>query len=365
MRLALVASSFLPRLGVLERHVHELAVGLTARGVEVEVLAQETRGWLPSVSEFDGFVVRRFAASFGNTQFAVAPGLWDYLRRTAGSFDVVHVHSGHAPFALAAARARPRRLVFTPHLPAERLIRRPYGQVIRALIGHGAHILCTATAESDVIHGTFPLAANQIWAVPHGVDIAAIESARPFAYPGAVVLAIGCLQRHERIDRAIAAMAALDPAYRLAVVGDGPAREKLLAHAADLRVSSRVNFVGAVADAEVYRWMRTARVFVALAQQESSGVHLTEALCAGAQVVASEIPVHREAARRVTGARVAFVSPTGSPLDVADAISHAARLEAPGTSPLALPSWAETVEHTLAIYTAAAHGLRRTMVAGS
>jgi glycosyltransferase involved in cell wall biosynthesis len=363
MKLALVASGYLPDRGALERHVHELAMGLTVRGVNVEVLTQDPRPRLPAVSEFDGFVVRRFVASFGNAHFAVAPGLWDHLRRTAASFDLVHAHSTHASLALAAARARPRRLVFTPHAPVQRLLRRPYGPMIRAVIGHRAQILCTAKAESEVLQRMFPWAADQIGVVPHGVDVAAIDAARPFAYPGTVVLTAGRLERHKRMDRAIAAMAALDPAFRLAVVGDGPAREKLLAHAADLRVASRVNFVGAVPDAEFYRWLRTARVVVALAELESSGIHVTEALCAGAQVVASDIPVHREAASYVAGARVVFVSPAGSPLDVADGIREAADLSVTETLRLHLPTWDETVERILAVYTTAIREIPRVAVA--
>jgi glycosyltransferase involved in cell wall biosynthesis len=244
------------------------------------------------------------------------------------------------------------------------LLRRPYGSVIRALIGHGAHALCSAKVESEVLRRLVPSAANQIGVVLPGVDLATIEAARPFAYPGSVVVAAGRLERHKRIDRAIAAMAALDPEFRLAVVGAGPAREKLLAHAEDLRVSSRVNFVGSVADAELYRWLRTASVVVALADQEFSGQHVTEALCARAQVVASDIPVHRESAFDA-GVGVTFVSATGSPLDVADQISEAASVSVPQQLRLELPTWDETVDRTLAVYRAVIHGISRVAVVGS
>jgi glycosyltransferase involved in cell wall biosynthesis len=115
-------------------------------------------------------------------------------------------------------------------------------------------------------------------------------------------------------------IAGFAPGFRLVVVGAGPLLHRLRAHAADLRVSSRVHFLGAVADLELYRWLRTARVVVALHDDHSSGIHVGEALAAGAPLVASELPVHREAAARFDGARVKFVSPRGSPFEVADAI---------------------------------------------
>jgi glycosyltransferase involved in cell wall biosynthesis len=360
VKLALVSSSYLPRPGVLERHVHELAAGLTLRGVEVEVLTQDPRARLPAVSEFEGFVVRRFVAPSAGSRLGVSPGLWEHLRRSARSFDVVHAHGTHPSLAFAAGRARPRRYVFTLHAPVRRLLRRPYLSVFRGLISHGAQLLCAAAAESEALIRVFPHAARQIGVVRHGVDAAAIRTAQPFPHPGVTVLTVGSIERYKRIDIAIGAMAALAPAFRLAIVGDGPAREKLLAHAADLEVSSRVHFTGAIPDAELYRWLRTATVMAALAEDEASGLDLTGACCAGAQIVASDIPVHREAAAPFDGTGV-FVSPAGSPLDAADAIREAAALamheppqaERPRSE---VSTWDETVEQTLGVYRALIRG---------
>jgi glycosyltransferase involved in cell wall biosynthesis len=350
MRVALVTSSYFPRQGPLERHVHELATGLTRRRVEVEVLTQDVRQGSPSVSEFDGFVVRRFAALNGN--FPISPGLWNHLRRTSGTFDVVHVHGAQPSFVLAAARGRPARFLFTPHVPVSRLLRWPYMSMMRSLIRDGAEFLCTAAAETDFLKRKFPAAADQFGVVPHGVDVAAIEAARPFDHVGVVVLTVGRLEAYKRTDRAIAALAALDPIFRLAVVGSGPAHDKLLAHAADLKVSSRVNFAGAVPESELYRWLRTASVVVALAEHASSGVHVTEAVSAGCQVIASDIPVHRDAASHGRGS-VRFVASAASPLDVAHVVSEAARSRTPKTLRLAYPTWEQTVDSALAAYTRA------------
>jgi glycosyltransferase involved in cell wall biosynthesis len=199
--------------------------------------------------------------------------------------------------------------------------------------------------------GRFPWAADRIRVVPKGVDVATIQAARSFADPGVVVLSVGRLERYKRVDRAVAAMASLDPAFRLVVVGDGPVRQRLEAHAADLRISSRVQFVGSVPDAQLYRWLRTGRVLVTLAEQAASGLPVIEAISAGAAVVASDIPVHREAVSRVDGAAVCFVSPEGSPLQVADAISEAARMSVPSSAPATVPSWDAVVDNTWAIYT--------------
>ena len=350
MNVTLVASSYLPHAGELERHVDELARGLARRGAHVEVLTHDSAHRLPRVSEFDGVVVRRFVASIGNARFAVAPGLWEYLRRTAASSDITHVHSVHAPLALAVARAGSRRFVFSAHAPIQRLARWPYAHLTRAVVYHAAQTLCASRVEGDLLRGRFPSVAQRIRVVPNGVDVAAIRAARPFAEAGEVVLTVGRLDRYKRVDRAIAAMASLDPVFRLVVVGDGPVRHRLQAHAADLKVSSRVEFVGSVPDKELYRWLRTGRVLLALTEQDASGLRVTEALSAGTPVVASDIPVHREAASRVNGAGVIFVSPEGSPLEVADAISEAGATRVQSAVPVPMLSWDAVVDSTLTLY---------------
>ena len=350
MKIALVASTYLPRSGGLERHVDRLARGLVARGAQVEVLTQHPTRRLPRLSEVGGVVVRRFGAPIGNTHGAVSPALCEYFRRAAGSYDLVHVHTAHVPLVLAVARFRPRRLVFTPHAPIQRMLRWPYTRATGAVLHHALRTAPTSTAEGDLIRRRFPRAASRVRVVPTGVDSAAILSAQPLPDSGSSVLTIGRLERHKRVDRTIAAMAGVPPAFRLAIVGAGPARHALEARAADMRVSSRVDFIGAVTDEVLYRWLRTARVVVSVAEQDASGLPVMEALSAGAAVVVSDTPVHREAASWVPGSPVVFVPTEGSPLRIADAICDASRMRAPSSAALAIPSWEVVVDSTCALY---------------
>ena len=75
-----------------------------------------------------------------------------------------------------------------------------------------------------------------------------------------------------------------------------------------------------------------------------------EALSAGAAVVASDIPVHREAAAWVPDAPVVFVPTEGSPLRIADAICDASRMQGPASADRMIPSWDTVVESTCALY---------------
>ena len=350
MKLALVSSSFAPRVGSLERHVEALARGLARHGVDVEVVTQDSSIRSPRVSEADGVCVRQFPTSIGGLRFGMAPGLWEYLRRGAGSWDLVHLHSSHGALGLAVGSVPSRRLVFTPHVPIQRLLRRPYGHVARAVIERAAHTVSLSGVEGELIRSNFPRAADRVRVVLPGADADAIQAASPAPCSGDVVLAVGRLERCERLERTIAAMASLDQRFRLVVVGGGPGARRLRRYANDLRVFDRVHFAGAVSGPALYRWLRSARVLVTLGELEPSGLHVFEALSAGASVVASDVPVHSEAASSTTAPGVRLVSAECSPLQLADAIATAADVRVPASARGAIPTAAAVVDKLLPLY---------------
>jgi glycosyltransferase involved in cell wall biosynthesis len=305
---------------------------------------------MPPVSEFEGFVVRRFSGSRVNGHLGVAPALSEHLRRQARSFDLIDLHSAHPALGRAVARARPRAMVVTLHVAVGRVLRWPYAQMTRGLLEHAALIVCASAVERELLCSTFPAVARRTRVIPPGVDVAAIAAARPFDCPGHVVVTVDRLEPAKRVDRAIAALAALDSSFRLAVIGDGPARPKLLAYATDLHVSSRVELMGSLPDAEVYRWLRTSSAVLALAQEKSSTLQVAEAVCAGSPVVASDIAVHREAVWYLGEPLVKLVSPYGSPLEIADRVAEAAGLRVPPGMPPTAWTWDDVVDETLVIY---------------
>jgi len=350
MRVALVTPRYPPHSGLLARHVGKLAHGLAARGVDVEVLAQGPWRRVPALAGAGRVAIRRFSGSLPAARPAVAPALWQYLRRTVGSFDLIDVHSTDAMLGIAVAAAGARNIVFTVHRSVPQLVRWPHAHATRTLVVRAMYTACATNAQADLLRRALGPMVGRIEVVRTGVDVSAIRAADPFEQDRTVVLAVGRLERHHHVDRAVAAMAGLDPTWRLVVVGDGPLRRGLRAHAADLRVSSRVDFVGAVSDSDLYRWLRSARVLVALGDWPASGLQVLEGFAAGLPVVASDNAVHREAISHVGDAGVEFVAPGASPLTLADAIRHAANGGAATAGPPRLPTWDELVESTLRLY---------------
>lgn len=350
MRVAIVASSFPPEPGSLERRAYELARGLAERGAEVEVMTQGVTR--PPVDAFGRVLVRRFPAAVGRLRVPIAPGLWERLRLTAGAFDLIDVHSRHGSIALAVASAHPRRLVVTPGASVHAFLGWPRLAAARAFMARADRIVCRSELARDLIGNTVPAAANRTRVICDGVDLEALGEAEPYATSGAVVLAVDRLDRGTWVQRAIASVPSLGPEFGLVVVGDGHARGRLAAYAADLRVSSRVRFVGAVPDDVLYRWLRTARVVLTLGRDGGSGAQVTEARAAGASLVASDLPINREAAERPGGGHVIVVATDASPLDVADAIEEAAGVSVlPGTPGADLAaSWDSVLDSTWQLY---------------
>jgi glycosyltransferase involved in cell wall biosynthesis len=346
MRVALFASSYADVRGGVAHHVDRLARGLARRGVEVEITALGDLR-LPTVG--GNGLTRRIPAEAGRLRSAMASRFWRALRLATDGVDVVDIHISALPLAPPSVPLELGPMILTPHMPMQRLTRWPYSRTAATLINLSHRILCASAAERELLIEAFPQAVQRAEVLRPGVDDPAIQAAAPFASAQPVVVTGGRLERKQCVDRAIAAMASLQPYFRLVILGDGPDRRRLEAFAADLRVGTGVTFAGTLSDASRYRWLRTAHVFAALAVEDSSGVEMMEALTAGASVVASDIPVHREVAEQVPGSRVFFVAPEGSPLDVADAIDFADEAPRPAV-PRPIRSWESLVDRTWEVY---------------
>ena len=356
MHIAFVTPRYPPSIGGVEVHVERLASGLAAAGHEVEVLTQVPRGAGLTGEETHGDVlVRRFPTLPGSGEnFAVAPGLGTFLRTAAPRYDVVHAHNYHAlPALMAAHTARP--LILTPHFHGvsessfRNLLHRPYRLAGRYMFDRAARVISVSRAEAGLVSASFPRAAAKIAVVPNGVDAAALDAAAPFPRDGGtIVLSAGRLEGYKRVDLIVRALQRLDESYTLTVAGDGPARRDLEALAAASGAGERVRFLGSVDRDELDRWFRTADVFVSMSTIEAMGIASAEALHAGARVVASDIPAHRETAE-LGGERFDLVARDAPPEHLAAAIEAAATdTERPLAGPV--PSWGEVVTRTETLY---------------
>lgn len=99
---------------------------------------------------------------------------------------------------------------------------------------------------------------------------------------------VACLIRAARI------LADKEINFQLTVVGDGSQRQRLQSLTADLDLTSRVEFSGALSPGNMFSAYRKADVYLCAARTDSTSVSLLEAMSQKLYPVVSDIPVHRE-----------------------------------------------------------------------
>lgn len=122
-------------------------------------------------------------------------------------------------------------------------------------------------------------------------DIRALRAELRIAEGQKVLISISRLAKEKNLDEVLEMVAAADrPDVVLVMVGDGPHRAELEAHAVSLGISDRVRFTGVVDPAEVQRWYRVGDVFVSASLSETQGLTFIEAMAVGLPLLARRDP---------------------------------------------------------------------------
>jgi glycosyltransferase involved in cell wall biosynthesis len=326
--------------GGAERVCVDLAEGLLARFVEVDIVVVRDQGQLRAVVPSGA---RTVALGRSGVSLCV-PSLARYLRWRRP--DVVISALSHMNLAaiLACRLVRPRvPVVVTQHnhlstssAHAEMRRDRVMPRLIRLAYPFADGIVAVSGGVADDLAATTGLARDVIEVVYNPVAFERIMSAgavtpdHPWLSPKTtpVVVAMGRLVEQKDFATLIRAMARLPEPVRLIILGEGPRRRSLEDLAAQLGVAERVALPGFVDNP--YPYLAQADVFASSSRWEGLPTVLIEALAFDTPIVATdcesgprEILDHGEWGRLV---------PVGDPVRLADAISEslsAARLDRP------------------------------------
>lgn len=226
------------------------------------------------------------------------------LRRTVTKFkpDLIHTHG--LPACAVALGTFPAslcwRTVSTFHDP-QRDKELPQKLVERKLPGYlrrAAHLCATYPTLARALEKRLLLDDNAIEVIPHGVAVPLDGSSplgRPATRPGPVVGWRGYLSADRSWETAIDAFAKLRetfPHARMEVAGSGRARNFVVAHARQLKLSKFVNFRGDVPAAELFANIDVLAVPISNDAQPQAPL---EALVAGVPVVAALATALRDA----------------------------------------------------------------------
>ena len=321
MRIGLVCPYAWDVPGGVQQHVGDLAEALTDMGHQVSVLAPVgdadhalppylVSAGRPLPVPYNGSVAR---ISFGPRAVA-------RVRRwiTEGAFDILHIHEPAAPsVSLLACWATDGPIVATFHTsnPRSRAMAATSTALRSALEKINARVAVSEAARRTLVEH---LGGDAVL-IPNGVAVRRFAHAEPLpGWPGTGG-SIGFLGRLDEPRKGLGVLLAAftrlaphRPGLRLLVAGPGTA--DLSPVPEDLR--ERVVLLGRLDDADKVRAYHSTDVFCAPnLGGESFGIVLTEAMSAGAAIVASDIPAFDAV---LEGGRAGELFRTADPDDLAE-----------------------------------------------
>lgn len=306
----------------MEIVVWDLARALRARGHEIEVLTTRCAG-LPEQTVEEGIAVRTLDVPEGRYsrawwQRSAAAYEAEYRRRV----DLV-MGAGRATNAIALRRAPggpPLALqihgTMWSWFVANLFDLRPISWAKaamdlrdvfqdRALASHDQLIAVGPAVERRMTSPPMSWLARgvPIALIPNGIDErmfafdpqarAALRAELEVPEHGRLIVSAGRLDPHKGVRQGLTGFARAlraNPGLRLAIVGDGPAREDLQAHAAQLGIAGATHFAGSVPRRELPAWLSAADAFLfSVIRPEGLPMVLLEAAACGLPTVQSSI----------------------------------------------------------------------------
>lgn len=300
MKIGLVCPYSFDTPGGVQAHVEQLAATLIGLGHHVSVLAPgDEEGEFPEfVIPVGRSVPIRYNGSVARLSFG--PGSYAKVRRwiRTNNFDVLHLHEPAAPsLSMLALMVADGPIVATFHTSNERSrmlwafqgILQPFLEKITGRIAVSEQ---ARRVQIDHVDGDAVI-------VPNGVDVSFYADAAPldgYPRPGGTIGFVGRFDEPRKgMDVVVGAMRHLvkdRPDLELLVVGGGD--EKKLLKEAGPAVAPHIRLLGRVDDATKARMLSSLDVYCAPnTGGESFGIILTEAMSAGAPVIASDLPAFR------------------------------------------------------------------------
>lgn len=300
---ALIASSFHPRVGGVEEHVGRVARALRASGTDVVIWTVDRGDDVPTV--VDGVPVRvlpcplparniRSLASFAWRSPVAALRWRRALRRDRPAVLHVHCFGPNGVWADAMARITGLPLVVTSHgetfgdaddvFAGSALLRAR----LRAALQAAAAVTACSRFTADDLVGRFALAPGRAEVVMNGVDLDEAAGTAP-DLPQRYVLALGRIVETKGFDLLLRGFAAATLPADLALVigGDGPALGGLKELAERLGVGERVVFTGRLDRGAVVAATAGAAALVVPSRVEPFGIVLLEGWRAAVPVIAT------------------------------------------------------------------------------
>jgi len=308
MRVLHLGKYYPPVTGGVETVTHQLAEGMTRRGVRSDVLCLNPHG--PTVEETwtagsRDYTVIRAAAPVVAASTPLSPDFASKLRRLGSDYDILHVHCPNPMAALALRLANPKSRVVL-HWHSDVIRQKYYNKVYRLLLGNWL------AARADAVVGATPAHVEaseyarafrgKARIIPFCLDPGPFAAARVDQavlsrlrerFPGKkIVFALGRLISYKGFDVLIQAAKLLPEDWTALVGGVGPMEAELRRLIAGLKLTGKVELLGEIPQEELSAHYHFCRVFClpSVTRAEMYGMVQLEAMASGRPVVSTRIP---------------------------------------------------------------------------
>jgi glycosyltransferase involved in cell wall biosynthesis len=361
LRVLTVAARYLPDMGGIETHVHEVSRRLASTGeFDITVLATDRTRRRPRYEVIEGVTVLRVPAWPQRRDYYLAPGIAGLVGQR-DRWDLVHcqgVHTPVPPLAMLSARRRRLPYLVTFHTGGHTLrhrnsLRALQWRLIGPLLRDAAALVAVSRFEAATLSQQARLGGRPISVIRNGGTLPPPPPGTE-PVPGRVV-SCGRLERYKGHHRVIEALPDLIrdcPDAHLVIIGRGPYQPALLAAARHCGVADRVTIrqLPPADRAAMAQAMAEASVIAAMSDYEAHPVAVMEALSVGRPVVGYDIA---GIGNLVADGLVQGVTPGAPPSTVAGLLLKA--MTAPASVSAAdLPTWDTCADELAQVYRAAA-----------
>lgn len=312
MRVGFFTEVYHPVVNGIVASVDGLAGGLRALGHEVYCFAPH----VPGYEERDEPVFRMPSLPLPTpAPYRLTLPVVSRRNRHAiiNRLDILHAHSPFVTGWMAVRYARRLRipLVYTYHTQLEeyahyvpfdaQATRRAASTLTRSFANLADAVIVPSASMRE--HLTELGVTVRVDVIPSGIDLprfgsgsrnARLRESLGLRAGERMLLFVSRLAREKNVDMLLDAVAASRAPLRLVIAGDGPERSALEARAAELGISERTVFLGAVERDALPDLYASADAFVFPSVTETQGLVLAEALAAGTLVIAADAPPARE-----------------------------------------------------------------------
>ncbi len=352
LRILMVCPQFRPLIGGYERAAERLAIGLAARGHDVEVLTDRRgRDW-PAEEHADGIRIIRVDSipKPGLHSLSSTAAFARHLVRRGSSYDVIHIHQYGWPAAASIAFGLVRRIPCVLKLTNTEedgidaaLPRGMAGAVARAL--HRRVSGCVTTSErarAEAIR--FGIGATRIHRIPNPVDTARFVPAGEVVreatrrtlgiadgFLAVSVSRLSAEKNHEMMIGAWERLAVDHPRARLAILGSGPLEHEIRSRLQQSPACEQIQLIGPVVDPTP--WYHAADAFLLPSHREGLSNSLMEAMSCGLPAICT----------RVSGAEDIFAeAEIGRMVEVGDLAAFAKAIDEAVRHPERCARWGAT-----------------------